>query len=184
MSLLAAAIAEPIVAILLTEKWLACVPIFQLTCVSNSLLMLQLVNLRAYMALGDSGLYMRLQIVKVLGGGAIIWAIAIITKDIYAIALANFLVSALSILFVDMPPAKRLHGYSALRQVKDVLPIIALSVVAAASALAVQFVGLGYSPELLVQCVVFFLVYFGGARVLRLGELSEAASLVRRLASR
>ena len=184
LSLLAAAIAEPIVAILLTEKWLACVPIFQLTCVSNSLLMLQLVNLRAYMALGDSGLYMRLQIVKVLGGGAIIWAIAIITKDIYAIALANFLVSALSILFVDMPPAKRLHGYSALRQVKDVLPIIALSVVPAASALAVQFVGLGYSPELLVQCVVFFLVYFGGARVLRLGELSEAASLVRRLASR
>lgn len=184
VSLLAAAVAEPVVAILLTEKWLACVPIFQLTCMSNALLMLQLVNLRAYMALGDSGLYMRLQIVKVLGGGAVIWATAIITKDIYATAWANFLVGSLSILLVDMPPAKRLHGYSAVSQVRDVLPIIALSIVAAVAALVVQFAELSYLLELPTQCLVFTLVYFGGARVLRLGELSEAASLVRRLASK
>lgn len=184
VSLLAAAVAEPVVAILLTEKWLACVFIFQLTCVSNSLLMLQLVNLRAYMALGDSGLYMRLQIVKVLGGGAIIWATAIITKDIYVTAWANFLVGALSILLVDMPPAKRLHGYSALSQVRDVLPIIVLSVVAAAAALAVQLAGFGYLPELLAQCIVFAVVYLSGARLLRLDELSEAASLMRKIASK
>ena len=91
MSLLAAVIAEPLVTLLLTEKWLACVPIFQLTCVSNALLMLQLVNLRAYMALGDSGLYMRLQIIKVLGGGAVIWVTALLTKDIYATACDNFI---------------------------------------------------------------------------------------------
>lgn len=64
ISLLAAVVAKPLVAILLTEKWLACVPIFQLTCISNAILMIQLVNLRAYMALGDSSLYMRLQIIK------------------------------------------------------------------------------------------------------------------------
>lgn len=184
MSLLAAAVAEPVVAILLTEKWLACVPIFQLTCVSNALLMLQLVNLRAYMALGDSGLYMRLQIVKVLGGGGVIWATALLTRDIYATVWANFLVGTLSILLVDMPPAKRLHGYPALSQVKDVLPILALSAVAAAAALAVQLLGLGYLPELLLQCAAFALVYLGGARLLRLGELSETASLVRRLVFR
>lgn len=184
VSLLTAAVAEPVVAILLTEKWLACVPIFQLTCVLNALLMLQLVNLRAYMALGDSGLYMRLQIVKVLGGGAVIWATALITKDIYTTAWVNFLVGALSVLLVDMPPAKRLHGYSAFNQVRDVLPILALSGVAAAAALTVQFAGFDYLPELLVQCVVFALVYLGGARLLHLDELSEAVSLVRGIASR
>lgn len=184
LSLLAAAVAKPVVAILLTEKWLACVPIFQLTCMSNALLMLQLVNLRAYMALGDSGLYMRLQIVKVLGGGAVIWATAIITKDIYATAWANFLVGAFSILLVDMPPAKRLHGYSALSQVRDVLPIIALSIVAAVAALVVQFAELSYLLELLAQCIVFAIVYLSGARLLRLDELSEAASLMRKIASK
>lgn len=184
MSLLAAAAAEPVVALLLTEKWLACVPIFQLTCISNALLMLQLVNLRAYMALGDSGLYMRLEIVKAMCGGAVVWAAAVLTRDIYATAAANFAVVTLSIIFIDIVPAKRLHGYSALRQVKDILPFVALSLAASAAALAVQLLGLDYVPEFLLQCAAFAAVYLGGARLLRLGELSEAASLVRGLASR
>lgn len=184
VSLLAAAVAEPVVAILLTEKWLACVPIFQLTCVANAILMLQLVNLRAYMALGDTGLYMRLEIVKALCGGAVVWAAAVLTRDIYATAAANFAVVTLSILLIDIAPAKRLHGYSALKQVKDVLPILALSAVAAVAALAFQLLGLDYLLELLLQCTVFALVYLGGARLLHLNELSEAASLVRGLDSR
>ena len=179
MSLLAAVIAEPLVTLLLTEKWLACVPIFQLTCISNALLMLQLVNLRAYMALGDSGLYMRLQIIKVLGGGAAIWVTALLTKDIYATAWANFVVGICSILFVDAMPAERLHGYSALSQMKDIIPTFALTCVAAGMGLAVRFLGLSTVPELLVQCVVFIFVYLGGAKLLRFEEIAEAASLAR-----
>lgn len=183
MSLLAAVSAEPLVAILLTEKWLACVPIFQLTCVSNALLMLQLVNLRAYMALGDSGLYMRLQIIKVLGGGAVIWATALLTKDIYATAWANFFIGVFSILFIDAPPAKRRHGYSAWSQVKDIMPILALSCSAGAASLVVQLLGLGDVFELIVQYIVFALVYLGGAKLLRFVEFDEAVSLVRGLAA-
>lgn len=119
-----------------------------------------------------------------VGRWGVIWATALLTRDIYATVWANFLVGTLSILLVDMPPAKRLHGYPALSQVKDVLPILALSAVAAAAALAVQLLGLGYLSELLLQCAAFALVYLGGARLLRLGELSETASLVRRLVFR
>lgn len=182
MSLLAAVVAEPLVALLLSETWLPCVPIFQLACSANALLMLQLVNLRAYMAVGDSGLYMRLQIVKVLGGGAVIWTTALISRDIYSTAWANFFVNIFSILLVDMPPAKRLHGYSALSQIKDVLPIFALSLIASAAGFAIQFMGLGYVSELLIQCIVFAVVYLGGAKLFNFGELSEALSLVRGLA--
>lgn len=178
ISLLAAVVAKPLVAILLTEKWLACVPIFQLTCISNAILMIQLVNLRAYMALGDSSLYMRLQIIKVLGGGAIIWITAAITHDIYHTAWANFIVGVISIVFVDATPAKRLHGYSSLNQVKDVLPILFLSLVAAAASLAVQLLGLGYVPELFLQVILFASVYLGGAKLFKFSELSEAASLL------
>lgn len=183
MSLLAAVVAEPLVALLLTDKWLACVPVFQLTCLTNVLLMLQLVNLRTYMALGDSSLYMRLEIVKAALGGALIWSVAALTRDIYAIAAANLVSVALSIIFIDVAPAKRLHGYSGLSQVKDILPIIFLSAAAAAAGVAVQFLELGYVPELLLQCVVFAIVYLGGAKLLKFKELSEAASLVRGLAS-
>ncbi len=184
VSLLAAAVAEPLVALLLTEKWLTCVPIFQLTCVSNALLILQLMNLRAYMALGDSGLYMRLEIIKAFCGGALVWTVVLLTRDIYAAACANLVVVLLSILFIDIVPAKRLHGYSALSQIKDILPILTLSAIAAVAALAVQLMGLSYLPGLFVQCALFAFVYLGGARLLHFGELSEAVSLVRRLVSR
>lgn len=184
VSLLAAVVAEPLVAILLTEKWLACVPIFQLTCISNAILMIQLVDLRAYMALGDSSLYMRLQIIKVLGGGAIIWITAALTHDIHATAWANFFVGTISIIFVDATPAKRLHGYSSLDQVKDVLPTLFLSLVAAAASLAIQLLRLDYVPELLLQCIFFAVVYLGGAKLFKFSELSEAESLLRRLTSK
>lgn len=184
VSLLAAVIAKPLVAILLTDKWLECVPIFQLTCVSNAILMIQLVNLRAYMALGDSSLYMRLQIIKVLGGGAVIWITAALTHDIYATAWANFIVGVISIFFVDAAPAKRLHGYSSLCQVKDVLPTLVLSLAAAAATLAVQLLKLNNILELLLQCILFTAVYLGGAKLFKFRELSEASSLVRGLASK
>lgn len=184
VSLLAAVVAEPLVAILLTEKWLACVPIFQLTCISNAILMIQLVDLRAYMALGDSSLYMRLQIIKVLGGGAIIWITAALTHDIYATAWANFFVGTISIIFVDATPAKRLHGYSSLDQVKDVLPTLFLSLVAAAASLTIQLLRLEYVPELLLQCILFAVVYLGGAKLFKFSELSEAELLLRRLTSK
>ena len=184
MSLLVAVVAEPIIAILLTEKWLSCVPIFQLTCISNAFLMMQLVNLRAYMALGDSSLYLRLQMVKVLGGGAIIWATAALTHDIYATAIANFAVGILSILFIDMAPAQRIHGYSALSQVRDTLPVFALSIVSSTAALLVQFLKLAYVPQLLLQCIVFTAIYLGGAKLFKFKELSEATSLMRGFASR
>lgn len=184
VSLLAAVVAEPLVAVLLTEKWLACVPIFQLTCISNAILMILLVNLRAYMALGDSSLYMRLQIIKVLGGGAIIWITAALTHDIYATAWANFFVGVISIIFVDAAPAKRLHGYSSLDQVRDVLPALSLSLVAAAASLIVQLLGVDYIPELFLQCILFAVVYLGGAKVFKFSELSEAASLFRGFTSR
>lgn len=179
MSLLAAVVAKPLVAILLTEKWLECVPVFQLTCLTNVLLILQLVNLRTYMALGDSALYMRLEIFKAVLGGALVWFVAALTRDIYATAVANLVSVALSILFIDIAPAKRTHGYSALDQIKDILPVILLSSCAAVAGLAVQLMKLGYASELAVQCIVFAIVYLGGAKILKFKELSETVSLFR-----
>lgn len=179
-----AVVAAPLVEILLTDKWAACVPIFQLTCLSNSLLMFQLVNLRAYMALGDSGLYMRLQIVKVLGGGAAIWVTAAVSHDIYATAVATFVVGVLSELCVDMHPARKMHGYGALAQMRDQLPTFGLCAAASAAGLAAGMPVQNAWAELLLQTAAFGAVYVGGARLLRLPQLARVVSLARGLAGR
>ncbi len=173
MSLLFAALAEPLVAILLTEKWLPCVPIFQLTCLSNSVLMFQLVNLRAYMALGNSALYLKLQIIKVLGGGGVIWATAVISHDIYATAVATFVVGILSVLVVDMAPARRILGYGALDQIRDQMPVFLLAVIAFSAAFFAGCLQIPYVAELLLQSLVFGIVFLGGAKLLRFKELDQ-----------
>jgi len=180
VSLLFAATAEPIVAILLTEKWLPCVFIFQLTCASNAVLLLQLVNLRAYMALGDSSLYLKLQIIKVLFGGGSICIAAIATHDIYITAVVTFLVGVLSVVLVDMHPARHVHGYSRASQLKDTMPSICLSIAVAVLTWSIGQLALPYALLLVIQVVVFCAAYILGAKALGFTELAECFQLARR----
>lgn len=181
VSLMVAVVAEPLVRILLTDKWLGCVPVFQLACVSSAALMLQLVNLRAYMALGDSALYLRLQIIKVVLGGGVISATAIVTGDIYFTAAATCLVGLLSVLFVDMPPAKRVHGYGALCQLKDQAPVFALAVLAAGVAAGASLMNLSAPVTLLFQVVVYLAVYLTGCMAFKISGFRYAAGVVAKI---
>lgn len=184
LSFLFAAIAKPLVVLLLTEKWLPCVAIFQLACVANSVLMLQLVNLRAYMALGNSLLYMNLQIAKVLAGGGMICATALLSRDIYATALAAFVAGTLVVLVVDMRPAKRIHGYGALAQLTDVAGIFVLSAIAGSAALLIGLFALPYPVEMAAQIAVFLIVYLCGSKLFHADELGEVLKLISRLMGR
>jgi O-antigen/teichoic acid export membrane protein len=71
-----AVIARPLVLVLLTEKWVECVPYLQLLCFLGLLYPLHLMNLNVLEALGRSDLFLRLEIVKkglVLVNIAITW---------------------------------------------------------------------------------------------------------------
>ena len=184
LSLACAAAAKPLVTILFGESWLPCVPIFALTCAGNAVAMLQVVNLRAYMALGRSDLYMKLQMIKVALGVLMIGCAAIITHDIYATAVATFVVGIFNFVVVDTAPAKQLHGYSRSRQLHDVAPTLISSVVACAAALTVTLIGLAPLLELLLQFVIYVFVYLSLASLLHIPALSEALSLVKGLIQR
>lgn len=158
---LLAIVAEPVVVLLLTEKWLPCVFIFQATCLTCTVLILQIANLRAYMALGDSGLYFKLNVIKCGLGVLVLSATAIMTRDINAVAAAWLIFSVLSVLLVDMIPAKRKFGYGCLRQLKDVMPTYGLCLIAALPSGMLSFLALDYIPMLCLQVVVFGLVYVG-----------------------
>src|ERR1017187_6799921 len=56
--------ARPLVLVLLTKKWEACVPYIQLLCVGGALYPLSLIHLNALAAQGRSDLFLRLEIIK------------------------------------------------------------------------------------------------------------------------
>ena len=165
--------AEPLIQLLLTEKWLPSVPVFQLTCLTFSFCMLQIVNLRAYMALGDSGLYMKLQIVKVVFGMCVITLVAVLTADIYWVAATNTAVSVANILIIDLHPAKKRIGIGRWEQIKLVSPCFFLGLTAAVIAYPISYIDLSDMLMFLIQFGVFSLVYLGASRVLKMKAHTE-----------
>lgn len=184
ISLMSAVVAEPLVIILFTEKWLGCVPIFQLCCIANSLLMLQLVNLRAYMALGHSGLYLRLQIWKVAIGLVVNIATVVLTENIVMTAFATCIANMLLILAVDLYPAKKVLGYQRSSQLKDVFRTYVAAIVGAAiSSLAMMPIHLP-GLALMVALVVFAVVFLLCAKLLRMEEPRETLVVFRNILKR
>ena len=57
-----ALIAEPFVRVLLTDKWLSCVPFLQLACISYALYPIHTANLTGINALGRSDIFLKLEI--------------------------------------------------------------------------------------------------------------------------
>lgn len=184
ISFVATVAAEPLVTLLLTEVWLPCVPIFQLMCISNSLMLLQVINLRAYMALGDSGLYMRLQIVKVTLSVVLIGVAALMTRDIYMVATINAILIVFNVIVIDLHPTKRVHGYSRWEQIKDIFPIYLVSAVAAGGSSLVGLPNFPYTVELILMVVVFFLIYLALSAFFRINGAKECFQLVNGLLNR
>lgn len=59
-----AAVAEPMVLVLLGEKWLPCAPMLQLLCVVGALYPVHATNLSLLQAIGRSDLFLRLEVIK------------------------------------------------------------------------------------------------------------------------
>lgn len=173
--------AEPLIRILLTEKWLPSVPIFQLVCFALSFNLLQIVNLRAYMSLGDSGLYMRLQIIKVSLGICAIASTAVVTRNIYLIAVSYTIISIVNILVVDLQPSKRMLGIGRWSQIKAVLPCYVLGACSLLLSYPICFLTLPDAVIVVFQFVVYSFLYFVISRTAKMSAYFELVNTAKAL---
>lgn len=175
--------AEPLIRFLLTDKWMPSVPIFQMICASYSVLMMELVNLRAYMALGDSDLYMRIHLVKLPIGIVLIGTAALVSQDIYVVAAVSSVYVVAQILFIDLAPAGISYGLGFARQIRLVAPIFADAVVAAAVIYPVNFFDIPDLVKLIIECCAYVVLYLGMARIFKVPGFSDALSAISKLLS-
>lgn len=113
-----AVIAEPLIKIVLTEKWLPCVPYLRVFCFSYGLWPIHTANLQALNALGRSDLFMKLEIIK--KGIGLIILIASMQISPFAMALSLIAADIISI-FINAAPNIKLLEYSYLEQLADLL---------------------------------------------------------------
>ena len=137
-----AGVATPLVQLLLTDKWLPCVPYLQIYCFTLAFNPVHMCNLQAINAMGRSDIFLRLEIIK-KSIGLISLAIAVFCfQSPIAIALTGAFTVLISC-FINAYPNKSLIRYSYFEQMKDLIPSFVLAVVMLAAVLAVQLLPLG-----------------------------------------
>lgn len=164
-----AVIAEPLIKILLTDKWLPCVPFLQISCAAYALLPIHTANLQAINALGRSDIFLKLEIVKNVVSLAILGIS--LAFGIYAIAAGMFFSSVASS-FINAYPNKKLLNYSYVQQLKDVMPSLLLSLAMGVIIYCFSWFNMNPGLTLTIQICVGVLIYFGMAKILKFECLS------------
>lgn len=173
--------AEPLVRLILTEKWLPCVLFLRIFCITYAFYPIHTANLNAIKAMGRSDLFLKLEIIKKTVG---IIAI-LITMWISVQAMAySFLVTTILNQIINSWPNKKLLNYSYLEQVKDMLPQIMLSLVMGAAIYAVSFLHLSASLTLLIQIPLGVLVYWSGSKIFHVESYTYIIEMVKNFKKR
>lgn len=148
--------AEPLVRIILTEKWLPCVPFLRVFCFTSAFYPVHTANLNAIKALGRSDLFLKLEIIKkTIGLTAVLITMNI---SVMAMAYSLFVTSVLGQI-INSWPNKKLLGYHYLAQLKDMLPQISLSCIMGAAVYCIKFTGLNDLATLIIQIVAGVVIY-------------------------
>ncbi|MDU5111651.1 MAG: lipopolysaccharide biosynthesis protein, partial [Clostridium sp.] len=134
-----AVVGEPLIKILLTDKWLPAVPFMQIFCLSYALWPIHTSNLQAINALGRSDIYLKLEIIKKIIG--IIILIISMFYGIYAIALGGLLSGIISS-FINAYPNLKLLNYGYKEQIKDILPSLLLSIIMGGVAYSILYLNM------------------------------------------
>lgn len=173
-----AGVAEPLVKLVLTEKWLPCVPYMQIYCFTLAFYPVHSCNLQAINAMGRSDIFLKLEIIKkTIGITALVIAVFCFNSPI-AIAMTGVFTTVISC-FINAAPNKKLADYSYFEQMKDILPSLVLALTMCGIVLCVKLLGLGDMLTMIIQIAVGVVVYVSLALVLRLAPMKMILGLIR-----
>lgn len=175
-----AAAARPLVSLLLTDKWLPCVPFLQIACIDFAFYPIHTANLQGINAMGRSDVFLKLELIKKGYGLAILAVTAFCFHSVLAIAWGA-VVSTLLSAFVNASPNRRMLGYGYWAQMRDVLPSMALAGVMFMAVSAVGRLPLGPLPLLCMQALAGAALYGGLALAFRLESLRYLLDMARDL---
>lgn len=169
--------AEPIVRLILTDKWLPCVPFMQIFCITFSFYPIHTANLNAIKAMGRSDLFLKLEIIKKAVGLVFL----LTTMWISPLAMAaSLLVSNVFGQIINSWPNKKLLNYSYLEQLKDIVPNMVLTVIMGVVVYCVSLLRLGNILTLIIQVPLGVILYIFGSKLFKLDSFEYVLSILKK----
>ena len=169
-----AAVAKPLIVLLIGEKWLPAVSLLQIICFSGMFYPLHAINLNVLQVKGRSDLFLRLEIIKkFLAIGPLLLGIFFSIKSMLLGSVFNSVIAY----FLNSYYSADLLRYSTMEQVKDVLPTFFVSLLVSAVMWSLSLTALPYPLLLSLQCTVGLTLAILIYERLRLPEYMEVRQL-------
>lgn len=165
-----------IVSVILTDKWLNCVPYLQIFCITYMFWPIHTANLNAINAMGRSDLFLILEIIKKTIGIIVL----LVTMKLGVLIMAySLLFTTLISMIINSWPNKKLLGYSFKQQIKDILPGIVLALAMGLIVSMVNHLHLSNGLTLLIQVPLGALIYITGSILFRLDSFNYLIQVIR-----
>ena len=170
-----AAVAKPLILILIGEKWLPAVYFLQIICFSGMLYPLHAINLNILQVKGRSDLFLKLEIIKkIIAVGPIVVGIV---YGIECMLWGGVLISFIAY-FLNSYYSANLINYPTSEQIKDILPTFLTSFVVAVFMWSVSFLNISVYTLLPIQLLVGISLALFIYERLHLDEYLEIKQLV------
>lgn len=172
-----AAVSEPVVQLLLTEKWLPCVPYMQWLCIANAAVPILSSNLIVIKASGRSDIYMRLEFIRRLVMLFILLVSIFAFRSVKAIAI-GFCISYWLDTVIAMCPMKMLLNYGPGKQFAEVWKIIVIALIMFVVVLGMSLLSWNILILLVTQILVGVVVYVGLGYLFKIEAQTELVKLL------
>jgi teichuronic acid exporter len=172
-----AVVANPLVIILLTEKWLLSVPYLQLLCIIGMLYPIQVINLNVLNAQGRSDLFLKIIIINkilILIAVVVTYRFGIIAM-IYGQIVNSFIAYYLYAYYTGV-----LLKYSIFMQIKDMSPIIVVSFIMGVTVNALKYYPFSSQLALLIiQIITGVFIYTGFCYLFKISAFIEILQILK-----
>lgn len=174
---LLAALARPLVIVMVTEKWADCILMLQILCFAKMWWPIMALNRTALQVIGRSDLYFKLEIVK--RSFNVVILIVALQFGIIAFCIASIVEVSIAMLFNTYYTGKHLN-VGLFKQLRDVAPMYFISAIMFVLVLSVNH----FIPNLLLQLfvggIVGGLFYCGVTYLLKFDEWNDVKYMLNR----
>lgn len=174
-----AVISQPLVSVLLTDKWLDCVPFMQIFCIIYLMRPFESACHQAILAIGDSKVVLHIiLIVNVISLIGVLIAVFYF-ESVLLIAWISLLSTLISTICFARRVSKTFE-FKVLDQIKAMLPALSLSMVMGLIVYVVQYIGLNNVLTLVIQVLLGATVYIVGAMMFRFNSLQYLLDMIKK----
>jgi O-antigen/teichoic acid export membrane protein len=125
---------RPIILLLLTDKWAACIPLMRILCLATLLAGVTTINLNLLYVKGRSDLVLKLEVIKKIIAFSIVFATAFFSVTVMCWGQVIYSVIAF---VLNTVYTKKILGYGLFSQLKTILPYLLIAAVIGLEALTI-----------------------------------------------